>query len=104
MAKKEIKYKDIRVGHYVYTVKMKLLPQGSVFNGTAVEVDVMAWHLPPRNFWERLAEFWRFSLSSWTWDPQISEASLEAFVIDKCAYETNKLLCQDRGVREWEVM
>lgn len=104
MAKNEIKYKDIRVGRDVYTVKMEFLPHGGIFNGTAVAVDIMTWHLLPRNFWERLAEFWRFSLSSWTWDPQISEVSLEAFIIDKCTYQTDKRLRQERGVREWEVM
>lgn len=104
MAKNEIKYKDIRVGRDVYTVKLRLMRCGGIYNGTAVSVDVMTWHLPPRNFWERLAEWWRYSLNTWTWDPQISEASLEAFVTDVCNYETVKKLRHDTGEEEWAAM
>ena len=102
--KTEIKYRDFRVGREIYTVKMKYLPNGSIFNGAAVVVKVMKWHTPPRNLWEKLTEFWRYELSSWTWDPQLCESSLEAYVIDKCALEADKRLCQDRGAKEWEVM
>lgn len=100
----EIKYKDYRVGREIYTVKMKYMPNGSIFNGTAVSVQVMKWHTQPRTIWEKLTEFWRYELSSWTWDPQISESSLEAYVIDKCAFEADKRLRQGRGAKEWEVM
>lgn len=99
--KKEIKYRDYRIGKEVYTVKLVFQPNGSIFNGPAVDVHVMAWHLPPRNLWERLIEWWRYGISDSTWEPQISAASLDAYIIDKCAYENNKHLCQDRSLREW---
>lgn len=100
----KIKYKDYRIGCDIYTVKMTYAPCGGITNGPAVDVQVMEWHLPPRKWWEKLAEFWKYNLSTWTWDPTMTETSLEAFVIDKCKSESARRIAVRRGDKEWEVM
>lgn len=96
-----IKYRDYRIDKNLYTVKLTLLKGGSLSGGDAVEVEVMEWHLPPRNFWQRLSEFWKYSLSCSTWDPYITETSLDAYCVDKCKIEVLKLLDATKGTEEW---
>lgn len=101
--KNEVKYKDYRIGRDVYTVKLIYLPQGGLF-GPEVRVEVMKWHLPPRNLWERITEWWKYYLSGWEWIPSLTEASLDAYCIDKCNYETWRRITAERGDKEWEAL
>ena len=101
--KNEVKYKDYRIGRDVYTVKLTYFPQGGLF-GPEVNVEVMKWHLPPRNLWERITEWWKYSLSGWVWNPTLTESSLDAYCIDKCNYETAKRIAIERGDKEWEAL
>lgn len=102
--KKEIKYKDYRIGRDVYTVKMTYVPYGGITNGPAVDINVMEWHLLPRKWWEKLTEFWKYNLSTWTWDPAMTEASLDAYCIFKCHFETAKRIKVKRCDEEWEAI
>lgn len=101
--KNEVKYKDYRIGRDVYTVKLTYLPQGGCF-GPEVRVEVMKWHQPPRNLWERITEWWKYYLSGWEWIPSLTEASLDAYCIDKCNYETWQRITAERGDKEWEAL
>lgn len=109
MAKCEVKYKDYRIGHDMYTVKLTYQPQGGFFYNPVVRVQVMKWHLPPRNLWERITEWWKYNVSDWEWDPTW-KASLDDYCIDKCATETEnriavereKRIAIERGDKEWE--
>lgn len=99
--KNVIKYKDYRIGQDLFTVKLTLLKGGSLSGGDAVNVEVMEWHLPPRNFWERISEFWKYSLGSWTWDPFMTNTSLDAYCVSKCEFETLKRSDAERSKKEW---
>lgn len=101
--KNEVKYKDYRIGRDVYTVKLIYLPQGGPL-GPEVHVEVMKWHLPPRNLWEYITEWWKYSLSNWDWIPALTKVSLDAYCIDKCNYETAKRIAIERGDKEWEAL
>ena len=101
--KNEVKYKDYRIGRDVYTVKLTYSPQGSLF-GPEVHVKVMKWHLPPRNLWERIAEWWKYYLSGWVWNPTLTDASLDAYCIDKCNYEAAQRIAIERGDKEWKAL
>lgn len=100
--KKEIKYRDYRIGKDVYTVKFTYLRNGGINSGPAVYVEIMTWHLPPHNFWQRITEFWKYNLNCGTWDPALTEASLEAYCIDKCNIETVRRIDIERGDKNWE--
>lgn len=102
--KKEIRYKDYRIGQDVYTVKQTYEPHGGINSNPSVYVEIMEWHLPPRNFWQRITEFWKYNLNCWTWDPMLTEASLEAYCIDKCNLETMRRIKAERGAKEWEAL
>jgi hypothetical protein len=99
--RKEIHYEDYRIGHDVYTVKLTRLPKGGINYNPAVRVQVMEWHLPPRNLWERITEWWKYSISEYVWDPLLTEASLNAYCIDKCNAETLKRIAIEKGETEW---
>lgn len=96
--KKEIRYKDYRIGRDVYTIKLTRLSHGVVY------VQVMKWHLPPRNLWERITEWWKYIICEGVWDPTLMEASLDAYCIDKCNLETVKRIAIKRGDKEWEAL
>lgn len=102
--KNEVRYKDYRIGRDVYTVKLMYQPQGGFCYNPVVRVEVMKWHLPPRNLWERITEWWKYYLSGGTWDPSLTEASLDAYCIDKCNYETWQRITVERGDKEWEAL
>ena len=100
--KKEVRYEDYRIGHDVYTVKLTYLPQGGFFYNPVVRVQVMKWHLPPRNLRERITEWWKYNISDWEWDPTLTEASLDAYCTDKCLLETAKHIAIARCDKEWK--
>ena len=106
--KNEVRYKDYRIGRDVYTVKLTPLPPGSFFYGPVVRVQVMEWHLPPRNLRERITEWWKYNISTWEWVPALTEASLDAYCIDKCKFEAARRIAfergNERGNKEWEAL
>jgi hypothetical protein len=102
MAKREVKYKDYRIGRDVYTVKLTHLPQGGFFYNPVVRVQIMKWHLPPRNLWERVTEWWKYNIDTHVWDPTLTEVSLNAYCIDECNLATANRIAVERGDKEWE--
>ena len=102
--KNEVRYKDYRIGRDVYTVKLTYEPQGGFFYNPVVRVEVMKWHLPPRNLWERITEWWKYYLSGGTWDPSWTKASLDDYCINKCSFETEQRLSTERCDKEWEAL
>ena len=100
----EVRYKDYYVDCDAYTVKLTYLPQGGFFYNPVVRVEVMKWHLPPRNLWERITEWWKYSLSNGHWDPSLTETSLDAYCIDKCNLETAQRIAIERCNKEWEAL
>ncbi len=99
--KKEVRYEDYRIGRDVYTVKLTHLPNGGISYNPAVRVQVMEWHLPPRNLWERISEWWNYDINDYLWDPLLTEASLDVYCINKCELETIKRINIKRGETEW---
>ena len=100
--KNEVRYKDYRIGRDVYTVKLTYLPQGGFSYNPVVHVEVMKWHLPPRNLWERITEWWKYYLSDGTWDPIWIDTSLDDYCIEKCNFETAQRIAIERCNKEWE--
>lgn len=99
--KKEVRYEDYRIGRDVYTVKLTHLPKGGFHYTPVVCVQVMEWHLPPRNLWERISEWWKYDIDDYLWDPLLTDASLDAYCISKCSFETDKRIAIKRGETEW---
>lgn len=99
--KKEVRYNDYRIGRDVYTVKLTYLPNGGFNYTPVVRVQVMEWHLSPRNLWERISEWWKYDISNYLWDPLLTETSLEDYCIDKCKFETTKRIAIKRAETEW---
>ena len=98
---KKIRYKDYRIGHDVYTVKLTYLPNGGINYNPVVRVQVMEWHLPPRNLWERISEWWKYNISDYLWDSLLTEISLNDYCINKCNSETIKRIAIKKGEIEW---
>lgn len=99
--RKEVRYEDYRIGEDVYTVKLTYLPNGGFYYNPVVHVQVMEWHLPPRNLWERITEWWKHDINDYLWDPLLTEASLNDYCIDRCNSETTKRIAIKRGETEW---
>lgn len=102
MARREVKYKDYRIGRDVYTVKLTHLPQGGFFYNPVVRVQVMKWHLPPRSLWERITERWKYNIDTHVWDPTLTETSLDTYCIDECILATANRAAVERGDKEWK--
>lgn len=100
--KNEVRYENYRIGRDVYTVKLTHLPQGGFHYNPVVYVQVMKWHLPPRNLWERITEWWKYILREGVWDPTWTELSLDAYCIAQCNLETEKRIAIERSNKEWE--
>lgn len=97
-------YKDYRIGKYIFTVKYTYMLNGGINGNPAVYVQVMEWHQPPRNLWEKISEFWKYNLDSGTWDTLLTDAALEDYAIDKCTHEVERRMNVERCDKEWEVM
>lgn len=102
--KNKIKYRDYRIGRDVYTVKLIYKYSGGISSGPAIYFRVMEWHQPPCGLWQRITEFWKYNLNTWTWDPALTDIPLQDYVINKCNLETTRRLEVERGDKEWEVM
>lgn len=100
--KKEIRYENYYIDRDAYTVKLTHLPQGGVYYNPVVHVQVMKWHVPPRNLWERITERWKYNIDDWVWDPIFTEASLDSYCICKCGLVTAKRIAIERGNKEWK--
>jgi len=98
MAKREVRYENYRIGRDVYTVKLTHLPQGVVY------VQVMKWHLPPRTFWERISEWWKYTIEEHVWDPLLTDASLDEYCIAQCEKESDRRIRIQRGFDEWNAL
>jgi len=99
--KKEVRYETYRIERDVYTVKLTHLPYGGISYNPIVRVQVMEWHLPPRNLWERITEWWKYNISDSEWDPLLTDSSLDAYCISKCCAETVRRMRIKRGDEEW---
>lgn len=101
---KKIHYKDYRIGKYVFTVKFifALNGGGGIRNGSAIIVHVMNWHQPPRNLWGRISEIWKYSLDCSTWDPMLTNMTLEDYTIYRCNHEAEWQMNVERCNKEWE--
>ncbi len=99
--RKEIRYENYRIGYDVYTVKLTHLPNGGFNYNPVVRVQVMEWHLPPRNLWERISEWWKYDINDYLWDPLLTDASLDDYCMNKCKSETAKRIAIKRGKTEW---
>ena len=97
--KKEIRYKDYRIGRDAYTVKLTHSPNSHY---TPVVVRVMEWHVPPRNLWERITEWWKYDINDYLWNPLLTETSLDAYCTDKCKFITAQRIAIKKGDKEWE--
>jgi hypothetical protein len=99
---KEIKYKDFRIGHDLYTVKLIYLPQGGISYNPVVKVRIMKLHTKPRKFLEKLLEVPKFSISTFIWDPFVTKASLEVYCINKCYTITKQNEKVNKAKNEWD--
>ena len=60
----KIKYKDFRIGKYLFTVKF-------IKNKTSIDFDVMPIHDHPHNRWKRIKEFFKIKVyASQSWYPE----------------------------------
>ena len=81
----KIKYRDYRIGHNIYTVKVKRL------NETEFHIFVFDCHPHPRNFFARCKEWWTIPSTDSYWDCHISNLSLEEKIIKMCeTYHTGQ--------------
>lgn len=101
MKRREVRYENYHIDKDAYTVKLTHLPNGGLCYNPVVRVQVMKWHLPPRNLWERVIEWWKYDISDYVWDPLLTEASLDEYCFDKCNLETAKRIAIKRGDSEW---
>lgn len=99
--KKEVRYIDYHFGDDIYTVKLTYLPSGGFHYTPAVRVQVMVQHLPPRNFWERISEWWKYDINDYLWDPQLTDISLNDYCINKCNFDRSRRIAIQRCKAEW---
>lgn len=101
MKKREVKYNDYHVSDDIYTVKMTYLPTGGVEYNPVIRVQVMEQHPVPRNLWERITEWFKYNISTYVWDPMLTDASLDSWCLYKCVFETVKRNSAKRIDTEW---
>lgn len=77
---KEAKYLDIRVGEYVFTVKLIFVAGGGFYHEDIIKACIMEQHPIPQTFLEKLFENWRY-----------------------LTYETHEysLISTNKGLKEW---
>jgi hypothetical protein len=101
MKKREVKYKDYQVWNEIYTVKQTYLPTGGIECNPAVRVEVMEQHPIPRNLWERITEWFKYNISTYVWDPLLTDASLDFYCMGKCVAEATERIAIKKTETEW---
>lgn len=91
----KIKYKDIRISTYLFTVKI-------IKNGDEIYFDVMDFHPHPRNKWERIKEFWtekRLGCNYWF---RSIHPNLEDAIVSKCESIISELETENDIQKQWD--
>lgn len=57
---REVKYLDVRVGEYVFTVKLTYVAGGGFCHEDIIKARIMEQHPIPQTFSEKLFECWRY--------------------------------------------
>ena len=98
---KIIKYKNFRIRTHPYTVKLIYLPKGGISYNPVIKVRIMKPHTKPRNFLEKILEVPKFSINTYTWDPLITDESLDLYCKRKCYIDTKQNEKIYKTIREW---
>lgn len=99
--KKIIKYKNYRNDKYIFTIKLTYLPKGGIDENPAVKVQVMQHHQPPRTFWERVTEWWKYNINDFMWDTLLNDMSLDDYYISCCNAETARRIAIEKTEKEF---
>lgn len=100
---KKVKYLDVRVGEYVFTVKLTYVVGGGFYHEDIIKARIMEQHPIPQTFSEKLFEHWRYStyetheysLFSGDWD-------LKEWCEMWCKHIANRHDTLTKAEKEWE--
>lgn len=98
---KEIKYKNYRIGPFLFTVEM--IKSADMF-GDYVDITVRKRHDFPRNFFERTKIKFkeRYIIGNSIWRPAFNNESLEQFILNKLDFITDTLFKVKNFETMWE--
>lgn len=96
---KEIKYKNYRIGPFLFTVEMI---KGADMFGDYVDITVRKRHDFPRNFFERVKIKFKkkYIIGDSIWRPTLNNKSLEQFILDRLDFITDSLF----KIKDFETM
>lgn len=93
--KKNIKYKDVRIGKHVFTCR--LIKQDGY-----VTIEVQPWHLPPRDLLEAFHQWWKLeTYTSVAWNPDFTEETLEDSIVVACEMVVSDLETVSTFDKQW---
>ena len=96
---KEIKYKNYRIGPFLFTVEMI---KGADMFGDYVDITVRKRHDFPGNFFERVKIKFKkkYIIDDSIWRPTFNNKSLEQFILDRLDFITDSLF----KIKDFETM
>lgn len=98
---KETKYKNYRIGKYLFTVEIK---KGCDYFGDYFDITVRDRHDAPRNFFEKIKLEFKsgYVIGDSRWRPLFDKKSFERFVLDRLDFIVdNKFNLEEANIL-WE--
>ena len=101
---KDVKYLDVRVGEWVFTVKLTYVAGGGFYYEDIIKARIMEQHPIPQTFFEKLFENWRYlpydtgEYSSAVW----TGTSLKEWCGMKCKHIVERHDTWTQVKKEWD--
>lgn len=100
---KEVKYLDIRIGEWVFTVKLTFVAGGGFYHEDIIKARIMKQHPIPQTFFEKLFENWQyFPYDTGEYSSFWSDTSLKEWCVKKCKRVVERHDALTQVEKEWE--
>lgn len=100
---KKVKYLDIRVGEWVFTVKLTYVAGGGFNHEDIIKARFMEQHPIPQTFFEKLLECWQYSTyETHEYSLFSIETGLKEWCEMWCKYIVERYDGLTRAEKEWD--
>lgn len=96
-----VKYKDIRIGKFIFTVKLTAVRDCDF--GDIVRYEVYDWHIPAPTAFKRFFQWWKLEYyGGGSWCPLDCKDTLEERLVWKCDQVVKEFYAHKDFQEQWE--
>lgn len=99
--RKDVKYKNLRIGPYLFTIKMTATNDELL--GKGVYYDIYEHHFPARTWFGRFCQWWKLTYyGHGYWNPNCCDDTLEQRLVWKCDSIVKQMDNEKSFQKQWE--